>query len=104
MQRLLKQKATIGLSVFFLISLTVASAQNQIPPAEKLFQSKCAKCHGNDGTKEKAGAKNLHLSKLADAEIIAMIENGKKGMPSFKKKFSPDEIKLLAEYIKSLRR
>jgi hypothetical protein len=40
---------------------------------------------------------------LADAEIIAMSENGKKATPSFKNKFPSEEIKQLAEYVKTFR-
>ena len=92
----------ILISFSFLFSF--ASRKGQISPGQKIFETKCIKCHGIDGTKEKAGAKNLRLSKLPDIEIVTMISEGKKIMPSYKKKLLPEEIKNVAEYVKTLRK
>lgn len=40
---------------------------------------------------------------MPEDAIIERIQNGKKFMPSFKGKLSPDEIKELAGYVKTLR-
>ena len=76
----------------------------QLPVGAQLFSGKCAKCHGPDGSREKGGVHNLHLSKLTHPDIVLMIENGKKGMPSFKKKYTADEIQALADYVMTLRK
>ena len=76
----------------------------QVPVGAQLFSVKCAKCHGADGSREKGGVHNLHLSKLTHPDIVLMIENGKKGMPSFKKKYTADEIQALADFVMTLRK
>lgn len=68
-----------------------------------LYKQNCVRCHGTDGTKGRFGAKNLATSHLPDLEIIQRVQNGKGFMPPFKKKFTPDEIKEIVLYIKSLR-
>jgi cytochrome c6 len=76
-------------------------------PAEKgktLYQSHCARCHGADGARGLFGAKNLQKSQLPDSAVFLQISNGKKIMPSFRKRISRDEINAISTYIKSLRK
>jgi mono/diheme cytochrome c family protein len=68
-----------------------------------LFEKNCQKCHGAKGTKGFFGAANLQKSVMTEEAIVDRIQNGKKFMPSFKNKLSPDEIKELAGYVKALR-
>jgi mono/diheme cytochrome c family protein len=68
-----------------------------------LFERNCARCHGANGAKGFFGAANLKKSVMTEEAIIERIENGKRFMPSFKKKFTPEEIKELAGYVKTLR-
>lgn len=70
---------------------------------DDLYRKTCKPCHGTDGTKGMFGAKNLKLSSLETAAIIQQIREGKGIMPSFKKKFSEDELAMLADYVKRLR-
>lgn len=74
--------------------------------APALFASKCAACHGKDGTGspvgKKMGAKNLAGEKKeSEKEIAEDIANGKGKMPAFKGKLSADEIAALAKYVKA---
>ena len=71
------------------------------------FGKKCTSCHGKDGKSDtamgkKMNAKDLTASKLDVAEIEAVITDGKGKSPPFKGKLSPEEIKELAAYVKSL--
>lgn len=66
-----------------------------------VYLSYCARCHGNDGTMGKAGAKNLQLSMLDKGEMIARISHGKGGMPAFAKALSAEEIMAVVAYIKA---
>jgi cytochrome c6 len=72
--------------------------------AAALFASKCAACHGKDGTGspvgKKMGAKDLTKDKDSQAEIAATITNGKGKMTAFKGKLTPEEIDALAKYVK----
>lgn len=86
--------------------LTILFLSNStIPPVagDALYKKNCKVCHGNDGTRGLMGAKNLKLSKLETGAIVQQIMEGKGPMPSFKKKFSAEELAVLADYVKSLR-
>ena len=75
-----------------------------------LFKSKCAACHGADGTGNTPVAKAMHIpdltsaaiQKLTDAELTAAITNGKGSMPAYKDKLSADQIKGTVGYIREL--
>jgi cytochrome c6 len=70
---------------------------------KSLFQRNCTRCHGANGAKGFFGAANLKKSVMTEEAIIERIENGKRFMPSFKKRFTTEEIKELAGYVKTLR-
>jgi cytochrome c6 len=75
-----------------------------------LFKSKCAACHGADGTGNTPVAKAMHIpdltsaavQKQTDAELTAAITNGKGSMPAYKDKLSADQIKGAVGYIREL--
>lgn len=83
-----------------------ASAQS----AQSLFNSKCAVCHGPDGSGSAVGKKmgvvNLRseeVQKQTDAELIHEISNGVgHTMPSYKDKLSEAQIKELVDYLRTL--
>jgi cytochrome c6 len=75
-----------------------------------LFKSKCAVCHGADGSGNTAVGKSMHIrdlgsadvQKQTDAELTAIITNGKGGMPAYKDKLSGDQIKDLVGFVREL--
>ena len=69
---------------------------------KKLFEKKCARCHGKDGTRGLFGAKNLQKTIMTDEQYLYVVSNGRKVMPYWKNKLSADEIKQLISYIKTL--
>ncbi len=69
-----------------------------------LYEKKCARCHGVDGTKGFLFEKDLQKSTLPDSLIIQIISNGKRIMPSFKKKLTAAQINEIASYVKTLRK
>jgi cytochrome c6 len=69
-----------------------------------VYEKKCSRCHGPDGTKHFLGAKDLQKSEMDDIAIIQIIMEGKSVMPSYKKKLTEDEIKQVVEYVKGLRK
>jgi len=82
---------------------------------EELFGKHCVSCHGKDGKARtpiarQLGVKDLTQSKTSDGEIEKQVTEGKKDdrgnqkMPPFKDKLSPEEIKSLIEFVKSLRK
>lgn len=90
---------------FLCFPLSVMACQQQ--PVELngkvLFETKCAKCHGTDGTKGRYGAKNLSKSRLNDDELFTTIGNGSWIMPKWKKKLSREQLLSVAAYVKTLR-
>jgi cytochrome c6 len=95
---------TLLLAVSF-ISFTTRTQKNEMEKTGKeIFEGNCARCHGTDGTKGKWGAKNLKLSNLSDSELLAIISNGKRIMPAWKHSLTKNEIELVKEYIKTLRK
>ena len=71
------------------------------PSGASLFAGTCAACHHADGK----GIPNVALfdkAFIANKDVVDIVTNGTKlGMPSFKDKFQPDEIKAIADFVKS---
>ena len=100
-----KIKLIILLSAVSFISFAAITPKNEREKTGKeIFESNCARCHGTDGTKGKWGAKNLKLSNLADNELLTIISNGKRIMPAWNHTLTRNEIELVKEYIKTLRK
>lgn len=92
------------LLITFFCTTTTLKAQTIPLTGKSLFEKKCATCHGNDGTKGRWGAKNLHISKLNDDELFVTISTGKGFMPKWGKKLTQAQILAVIEYIKILRK
>lgn len=77
-----------------------------------LFKARCAPCHGPDGKGDTSMGKMLKVRDLSsadvqkqtNAELTAVIEDGKGKMPSYKGKLSGGEIKELVSFIRSLKK
>jgi cytochrome c6 len=75
----------------------------------KLFQTKCAVCHGDDGRGTDVGRElnvvDLHsaeVQKLTDDQLIDVVTNGKNKMPPNKGKLTSAQIKALVAYVREL--
>lgn len=78
--------------------------------ASALFKSKCAGCHGADGTGSAMGKKmgahdftTADVQKMSDAELTDAITNGRNKMPKYPS-LKPEEIKGLVAYIRTLKK
>ncbi|RYF98679.1 MAG: cytochrome c [Chitinophagaceae bacterium] len=71
---------------------------------KEIYIARCAHCHGGDGAKGKFGAKNLMKSRLNQEELTIIINNGKKLMPSWKKRLTEEEINDVKAFIITLRK
>ncbi len=89
--------------LFSFATIAVAQSQQQ-PDAQKLYKSKCARCHGKSGDKGLFHASKLSQSKLDDASVVLLIQEGKGIMPSFSKKLTVEEVEAVVGYIKLLRK
>lgn len=97
----------LGIAIFsglvFFSSQTRSAPENEIASGEKLYLKHCKKCHGTDGTKGAFKAKDLQKSVMADSTMFKLIREGKKKMPSYKKKMDIHETFVVIKYVKSLR-
>ena len=102
------------LLMIFGLTLSVSSIvrANPCPDAAAsttTFRTKCAMCHGPDGSGSAVG-KSMNVpdlrspvvQKLPDAQLAQIISDGKGGMPSFKSSLSDDQIHSLVAYVRSL--
>ncbi len=95
------------LAVVLSVSLP-AHAQNA---SAALFKSKCAMCHGDDGSGSAIGKKmgahdftTAEVQKMSDAELTETITNGKNKMPKYGASLKPEDIKGLVAYIRTLKK
>ena len=74
------------------------------------FQDEVSVCHGADGKGDTAVGKadnvrdlgSADVQKQSDADLSAVITNGKDKMPAYGKSLKPDQVKDLVAYIRSL--
>src|ERR1035437_9445704 len=98
-----------------LVGLAMGLAFPMIAPAESTgactFKAKCAMCHGSDGSASTGMGKSMGLKplgspevqKVSDADMTALVTNGKGKMPAFKGKLSDDEISAVVKYVHTLK-
>ena len=96
-----------AIAIGFVLSLS-AHAQSA---SGALYKSKCAACHGADGTGSAAGkTMGVHdftadaAQGMSDADLSTVITNGKNKMPAYGKSLKPDDIKGLVAYIRTLKK
>jgi len=102
-----------------LVTLVLVSAILSLPvvafaadSGAELFAAKCQACHGKAGDADIPMAKKFagHLlsspevQKNSDAELTNIITKGKDKMPSYDGKLTPDQIKSLVAYIRTLKK
>jgi mono/diheme cytochrome c family protein len=99
---------TLGAVLLGGICLLSTPAKADVAAAEAMFKTKCAMCHGADG-KGKESMKTRDLSsadvqKQSDADLTNIITNGKPPkMPSYKS-MTPEQIKDMVAFIRSLKK
>lgn len=98
--------AVAALAIFLTLPLSVR-AQNA---SETLYKSKCAACHGAEGSGSPMGKKmgahdftTADVQKMSDAELTDIITNGKNKMPKYGS-LKPEDIKGLVAYIRTLKK
>jgi len=99
-----------ALATMLAVVLALSSSVCAQNASETLYKSKCAACHGADGTGSATGKKmGVHdfttadVQKMSDAELTDVITNGKNKMPKYGSLKSED-IKGLVAYIRTLKK
>ena len=99
-----------AVSVFAITFPKASRANGGSHVGENIFRAKCAVCHGIDGGGETANGKKLRVpdlrsnrvQELSDEEILELVTNGKRDMPSFGKKYRQDQLQQVVTYIRGL--
>lgn len=77
-----------------------------------VYKSKCAMCHGADGTPPAAMAKSMgikdlksdEVQKQSDADLKTIVEKGKGKMSGFAGKLTPEQINDVVKYLRTLKK
>jgi len=102
----------IGLSLVLIVVALTGSVPMFAADGAALYKSKCAMCHGPDGTGNTPMGKTLKVKSLAspevqkqtDAELEKIISGGKGKMPAFAGKLSADELKAVVQFIRGFKK
>ena len=90
------------------------AASPAVDPGQKMYDSKCASCHGKDGKGKPVMAKALKVEPVAldmttpaivekkDEELLKVIADGKNKMPAYSKQLKPAEQKAVLQYLRGL--
>jgi mono/diheme cytochrome c family protein len=94
----------------FGLSLVFACAGWAQGDAKDTYLDKCSVCHGADGAAKTAKGRKLKMSdihqtvsKQSEADMIAIVTNGKgSDMDGFGKELNADQIKAIVQYYRGL--
>jgi mono/diheme cytochrome c family protein len=100
-------------ALFACVATLVAFVPNlpaQAQGGRDLYLNKCAVCHGEDGAGKTVKDKKVHckdirqtIKKDSEADMIKIVTDGKgANMDGFKSQFTPDQIRAVVEYYRSL--
>ena len=103
-------KTSIILAILALLATPLLA--DATPDGGAIFKAKCAMCHGPDGSGQTAMGKSLKIralgsadvQKQTDAELTNIVANGKNKMLGYKGKLTPEEIKAVVGFIRTLKK
>jgi mono/diheme cytochrome c family protein len=97
--------AGIPIALFLASAFLGTYAKADTAATEASYKAKCASCHGADGKGKEAlqtqDFASAAVQSMSDAELTAVITDGKGKMPAYGKSLKPDQVKDLAAYIRS---
>lgn len=90
--------------------VVTVSAADQTAFGKDLFRQHCASCHFAETSAQKIGPglKGMYArpfsngKKVTDAGLTRWIEDGGKDMPGFKETLTPEQVRALISYLKTL--
>ena len=100
-----------GLAIICLAASSISAAFAQSSGADT-YKVKCQMCHGPDGLGNTPAGKAAKIVSFkdpsvvnaSDADLIAIVKNGKNKMPPFKDKLTDDQIESVITYIRTLQK
>jgi len=89
-----------------------SASRAQASGGKAVFGTKCAVCHGQDGSGNTPTGKNLKIKDLrsaevqhmSDADLTNLIAKGKGKMPAYEKSLGADKITQVVAYVRELGR
>jgi mono/diheme cytochrome c family protein len=101
--------ATIVLTAAY-SALTSAPTAFAFQSVKSLYASKCAVCHGNDGSANTAKGKELKVrnfhseefKKMPDAKALEVLSKGKGKMEGYEKTLGKEKVEQLLAYCREL--
>ncbi len=105
-----KSKLIISCLFIFILSFSLTYAED----GKKIYDKKCASCHGKDGKGNQAMLKMLKVDASllnlidkgtldkSDEELVSIASKGLNKMPAYGKELKDEEIKGIVSYIRSL--
>jgi len=109
MKRMTNRNLLLVALLAALVSIPFAAAEEAGDDGAALYGKKCAMCHGQDGVakamaKGSANFNDPEWQKATSVEdIVKVTTEGKGKMTKFEGKMTPDEIKLVATYVKQMK-
>jgi mono/diheme cytochrome c family protein len=104
--------ATFATAVLTLSISTLVPSRSALAfqSAKSLYASKCAVCHGNDGTANTAKGKELktrsfkadEFKKMPDAKAMEVLMKGKGKMEAYEKTLGKEKLEQLLAYCREL--
>jgi cytochrome c6 len=106
MSKIMKSKSLVLVACLALAGTAFAAADGSA-----IFKAKCAMCHGADGSASTGMGKSMGLKplgspevqKMSDADMTALVTNGKGKMPALKGKLTDEEISAVVKYVHTLK-
>ena len=102
----------IALRAFLVLAVAMLATGSWADSGADLFKSKCALCHGATGAGDTAMGKSMKLrdmssadvQKQSDADLTAIITNGKGKMPKYDGKMTKEQIDDVVKFIRTLKK
>jgi cytochrome c6 len=108
MMKRFRSPMLVALAAFTMVFVLPSSMRAQ--DAASLYKSKCAACHGADGTGSAMGKRmgaqdftSAEVQKMSDSELAGIIANGKGKMPAYKS-LTAEQVNGLVAYIRTLKK
>ena len=104
------RKSLVLVPTILFMAATTSWAMGDAAANEALWKSKCAACHGADGTGNTAMGKKLkvrdlrspEVQKMSDGDLCDITTKGKEKMPAYEQKLTKDQIQQLVAHMRSL--
>jgi cytochrome c6 len=112
----MKVSMVLSMIVIFAVGFSAAALSQteasltQGRSGKEFFTHKCETCHGGDGAGTPVGKslkvadlRSVLVQKKSDADLSHVISEGKNSMPAFGNDLSPDEMKAIVSYVRTLK-